>query len=112
MSNTNNPPIIPALTPFLSGVPSRRHHVVLRRAMAQHQELINFLLDLAATATEARDPTITACHHEFVVNVISRVSAAIHELENCTGAAAKAEIATGLQLLKARFQVVRNELRM
>jgi hypothetical protein len=112
MSSANDLPIIPALAPFLSGVSSRRHHVVLRRAMAQHQELVNFLLELAASVTEAREPTITACHHGVVVNLISRVSAAIDELENCTGAVAKAEIAAGLQLLKARFQVVRDQLQM
>jgi hypothetical protein len=112
MSKKITSSIIPVLAPYLCGVPSRRHHVVLRRAVAHHQELILFIKSLAKTATESHDPEVTRLHHDFVVKKIWLVSSAIYELENCTSATARVKIATDLQLLKARFQEVRNKLRL
>jgi hypothetical protein len=70
MSNKINSSIIPVLVPYLCGVPSHRHHVVLHRAEAYHPELIPFIKSLAKTATESHDPKVTRLHHDFVVKKI------------------------------------------
>jgi hypothetical protein len=78
------------LTPCEAGVPSRRHLVVIRRAEAHVQELVNLLAEMNAQVAEAGVDAVTPCQTDLIGNKIFLIERAIFELERCTSKAMRA----------------------
>jgi hypothetical protein len=93
------------LTPCEAGVPSRRHLVVIRRAEAHVQELVNLLADMNAQVAEAGVGAVTPCQTDLIER-------AVFELERCTSKGRRAQVATRLTALKKEFKAVRDWFKM
>jgi predicted ATPase len=100
------------LSPCEAGVPSRRHLVVIRRAEAHIQELVNLLAEMNAQVAETGVSAVTPCHTDLIGNKIFLIERAIFELERCTSKARRAQVATRLTALKKEFKAVRDWLKM
>jgi predicted ATPase len=100
------------LTPCEAGVPSRRHLVVIRRAEAHVQELVNLLAEMNAQVAEAGVGAVTPCQTDLIGNKIVLIERAVFELKRCTSKARRAQVATRLTALKKEFKAVRDWLKM
>ena len=107
MSN-NDSLILRIFAPFALGVPSRRHFVVLRRAKAHYQDVVQLGKDVVAR--QGPDFVLTDSEKGLISDKLFLIEQAIDELDKLT-AARKAEIATGLQSLKDDFEFVQSILR-
>ena len=104
--------ILPFLSPSESGVPSRRHFVVIRRAEAYYQDLWNLLAEMNVQVEEAGAGAVTQCQTDLIANKISFVEGVIFDLERRTGRARRAQVAARLKVLKKQFKTVRDWLGM
>lgn len=81
------------LLPFSTGVPSRRHHVLIRRAILHLNDLRATLVYYAEPVEEGQPPRQwTACAIGLIRNKILVVDATMDELETRTSAAKRMEI--------------------
>ncbi|KAF1914853.1 hypothetical protein BDU57DRAFT_305930 [Ampelomyces quisqualis] len=101
--SSNELPIIPALVPFLNGVPSHRPLVVIRRAEQHYKDLLEFLSETSCEYEVRGDVVLTKCHVELVNNKLKLIEAAIFELEHRTSALARAPFVGRVQKLKERL---------
>ncbi|KAH7401744.1 hypothetical protein DE146DRAFT_779951 [Phaeosphaeria sp. MPI-PUGE-AT-0046c] len=107
MSSQKNLPILPVLCPAISGVPSRRHIVVVALGEQHHGELLNFIQELIGGVKDVGDGAVTECSLGLVKNKLELIDKAIDELEHHTSAEAKAEISHRLWALKEGREAAR-----
>lgn len=107
MSNSSLP-IVPALLPFLGGIPLYRPLVVMRHGDEHFQDLLKFLSETAREHEARDDGVITVCHVELVQNKIELVEATILGLEHRTSALYWSPFEKRLQKLKERLAECRS----
>ncbi|OAL06491.1 hypothetical protein IQ06DRAFT_341323 [Phaeosphaeriaceae sp. SRC1lsM3a] len=101
MSSQKKLPVLPALCPAISGVPSRRHLVVIARGEKHHMDLLAFILEMMKGVKDIGEGVVTECSLGLIKNKLQVVDQAIDELDHHTSVEAKAEIVVRLEALKA-----------
>lgn len=112
MSSQNNLPVLPALCPAISDVPSRRHLVVIRRGEEHHKDLVSFLKELGEGVRKNGESAVTACSLGLVKNELELIDRAVDELDHYTSAEAKVEIEDRLKALKEAREEARRVLKL
>jgi hypothetical protein len=108
MSDNNSLPVLPALVPSLSGVPSSRHLVVIRRAEQHFWDLLDILTEMSDAATTGDEEIATiASYFSRIEKKVCLIDSSIEELERRTSRAKRAQITTRLEKLKTDLEEVR-----